>query len=160
MGKVMVQMVVTAVALTAWSGCKDEPNPCDSTSYYDGQSCMPKLDAAVADSAVPVPDAAPVVVEDAEASEAGVVATAPEAGASEASSGGTAKFGDPCTDSVTNAECQGPGVDYCAIQPGSAGYCTKAGCAVDADCPTGWTCFDLSKIGVPGYPPMCAKPRG
>jgi len=74
--------------------------------------------------------------------------------------GAASLLGAPCTDNVTNAECQGPDTDYCAIQPGKAGYCTKSGCVTAADCPPNWTCFDLSKIGVPGYPPMCTKPAG
>jgi hypothetical protein len=124
---------LVVAALVALAGCKDDPNPCDSTTYYSAGSCMPYLDAA------PTSD-------DAEA-------TAGEAG------GGTSKLGLPCTDNVTHAECQGPDTDYCAVQPGSPGYCTKSNCVTDADCPTNWTCFDLSKMGIVGYPAMCTKPR-
>jgi hypothetical protein len=131
-----------AVAVILTSGCKDDPNPCDSTSYYDGTGCMPYTDAAL-----PQADSAP-------AGEAAALAIDAEMGEA-----GASKLGMPCSDNVTHAECQGPDTDYCAVQPGSPGYCTKSGCVTDADCPTGWTCFDLSKMGITGYPAMCTMPR-
>jgi hypothetical protein len=144
----MRMTTMTGVALLALAavGCKDEPNPCDSTSYYDGSSCMPKLDAATP----PAPDTAPP------AAEAGVPSVDTDQG--EAASTGVSLLGNPCTDNVTHAECQGPDTDYCAIQPpATVGYCTKTGCVTAADCPTNWTCFDsLKSIGVPA---MCAKPK-
>jgi len=140
---------LAVAALMATAGCKDDPNPCDSTSYYDNAgSCMPYLDAAPptpANDAAAAPDVGPVAI-DAEA----VVG---EAG------GGASKLGLPCSDAVTHAECQGPDTDYCAVQPGSPGYCTKSNCVTNADCPPNWTCFDISKMGITGIPPMCTKPR-
>jgi hypothetical protein len=134
-----LRLAMVALALTAATSCKDEPNPCDSTTYLSGSDCLPKTDAAV-----PTVDLPP----------------APAVDTSEGEASGTSLLGAACTDNVTNAECQGPGTDYCAIQPGAAGYCTKSGCVTDADCPTSWTCFDLSKMGITGYPTMCVKPRG
>jgi hypothetical protein len=137
----MVGMV--ALVLLAEAGCKDDPNPCDSTTYYDGASCMPKQDAG------PTLDLAA-----AEADQPAV-----DTGGGEANGSSTSLLGVPCTSSGASPECQGPDTDYCAIQPGNPGYCTKSGCATDADCPADWTCFDLSKMGITGYPPMCTKPR-
>jgi hypothetical protein len=125
MMRTMTMVTLVVVTLGVGGGCKDDPNPCDSTSYYSGSGCLPKMDATI----------------DADQGEAG-----------------TSLLGLPCSDDVTHAECQGPDTDYCAIQPGSAGYCTKSGCVTNADCPPNWTCFDLSKMGVMGYPAMCTKP--
>jgi hypothetical protein len=138
MARRSIPLVMATLAVMAPAGCKDEPNPCDSTTYLSGSDCLPKTDGAV-----PSVDLAPPAV-DADQGEASTASL----------------LGAPCTDNVTNAECQSSETDYCAIQPGTAGYCTKSGCATDADCPTTWTCFDLSKMGVTGYPPMCIKPRG
>jgi hypothetical protein len=133
----MTRWTTLLVALTVGGfGCKDEPNPCDSTSYLSGSDCLPKTDAAL-----PEPDA-----------EAPTEAAAPAV-----DSEGASLLGQPCTDNVTHAECQGPDTDYCAIQPGEPGYCTKSGCATAADCPPKWTCFNL---GMGGIPPMCTKPAG
>jgi hypothetical protein len=138
------------VALSAMAGCKDDPNPCDSTSYHDkAGSCMPYMDAA----------APPPASDAAAASDASVVATDTDTEANAGEAGGASKLGLPCTDSVTHGECQGADTDYCAIEPGGAGYCTKSNCVTNADCPTNWTCFDLSKMGITGYPAMCTKPR-
>jgi hypothetical protein len=145
--RTMTMVTLTALALGGGAGCKDEPNPCDSTSYYSGSSCLPKMDATIPATE----DAAPPL-----AAEAG--APSLDADQGEASGAGASLLGAPCSDSVTHAECQGPDTDYCAVQPGKAGYCTKSGCVTDGDCPPNWTCFDLSKMGVMGYPAMCTKP--
>jgi hypothetical protein len=154
MKQVMIPMVLVALAFFGGSGCKDDPNPCDSTTYLSGSDCLPKTDAAAlpeTDSAGPGTDTpAPAAPE---VSTAGL-----DSGGGEATVAATSLLGAPCTDNVTHAECQGPDTNYCAIQPGSAGYCTKSGCVTNADCPTNWTCFDLSKMGITGYPAMCTKP--
>jgi len=157
MTQTISKVVMVALVLVGLAGCKDDPNPCDSTTYLSGSDCLPKQDAGP-DVTVPVPDTAiPTIPDTQVATEAAAPVVDSELG--EAGGGaGTAQLGDPCTDSVTNAECQGPDVDYCAIQPGTAGYCTKSGCVTAADCPTGWSCFDLSKMGITGYPTMCTKP--
>jgi hypothetical protein len=128
MRRTMGEMAMAGLLLLGLGGCKGDANPCDSTTYYSGSDCLPKTDASLTEEA-----AAPAI--------------------------DTASLlGAPCTDSVTHAECQGPDTDYCAVQPGKPGYCTKAGCASAADCPPNWSCFDLSKMGVTGIPPMCTMP--
>ena len=157
MTRTISHWVVLALALTGLASCKDDPNPCDSTTYLSGTDCLPKKDAGP-DPVVPGVDAAISTIPDAQvATEAAAPVIDGDFGEAGGSTG-TAQLGDPCTDDVTNAECQGPGVDYCAIQPGTPGYCTKSGCVTADDCPTGWACFDLSKMGIVGYPTMCTKP--
>lgn len=137
-------MVATMTALLgAGIGCKDEPNPCDSTSYYDGTSCMPKKDAAPREDAAPIDATGPAL----------------DTAAEEAGGGPPSLLGVSCMTAGTGPECDGPDTDYCAIQSAPPGYCTKSGCSTDADCPPNWTCFDLAKMGVVGYPTMCTKPR-
>jgi hypothetical protein len=65
-------------------------------------------------------------------------------------------FGVTCT---SDTDCTAP-VGYCAIQPGTtSGYCTQTGCKTDATiCPSTWSCFDLSALGVPNGPNFCMKP--
>jgi len=136
MKRTICEMAMGVLVLVGLGGCKDEANPCDSTTYLSGSDCLPKTDAAA-----PTADLAPPAI-DSESGEAGRASL----------------LGMPCTDNVTHAECQGPDTNYCAIQPpATVGYCTQTGCAVDSDCPPNWTCFDLSKINVTGYPPMCIK---
>jgi hypothetical protein len=67
----------------------------------------------------------------------------------------TDAFGAPCTDV---SSCGAP-TDYCAVMPGqSSGYCTRKGCVDDPNvCPSGWSCFDLSKFD-PASPAICVKP--
>jgi hypothetical protein len=140
---------VVALLLGGWAGCKDEPNPCDSTTYLSGSDCLAKTDAAPPDLAAPDPDLA-VATE--------AAAPAPDLAAPALDTGSASLLGLPCTDAVTHAECQGPDTDYCAIQPGTTvGYCTKTGCVTAADCPPNWTCFDLSMFTA-GAPTMCRKP--
>lgn len=150
MKRTICQTAMVPLVLVGLCGCKDDSNPCDSTSYQSGGSCLPKTDAALPepDLAAPGPDLA-LVTE----------AAAPAVDSESGEAGSASLLGVPCTDNVTNAECQGPDTDYCAIQPGAAGYCTKSGCVTDSDCPTSWTCFDLAKMGIIGYPTMCTKPR-
>jgi hypothetical protein len=66
-----------------------------------------------------------------------------------------AAYGSPCTDT---AACAAP-TNYCAVMPGqTTGYCTTTGCIEDPTvCPSGWSCFDLSKFQ-PGGPAVCVKP--
>ena len=134
---------LSLVALVSF-GCKDS-KPCDPTTYYNGQACVPYLDAAApapsADAAAPADDVAVAT------SETGAAAS-------------NVMPGDPCTDSTNHTDCQGPLTDYCAKQPGQAtGYCTKTGCtATDASlCPQGWTCFNVGQFA-PGQPWICLKP--
>jgi len=53
--------------------------------------------------------------------------------------------GVTCIESAIGAPC-GPDVacmaafPYCAIDQGSAGYCTSQDCTANADCPAGWSC--------------------
>jgi hypothetical protein len=64
-------------------------------------------------------------------------------------------FGATC---AQHPECTAP-TDYCAVQPGSPGYCTAKGCDANASiCPEGWTCFNLGQFA-PGEPWICTKPR-
>jgi hypothetical protein len=129
-------------------GCK-ESKPCDPTTYYNGQACLPYLDAAAlappTDASVSL-DAAAAPVDDAVAAESG-------------GSASTVKPGDPCVDNITHSDCQGPSTDYCAVQPGQPGYCTKTGCtATDTSlCPQGWSCFNVGQF-MPGQPWICLKP--
>jgi hypothetical protein len=64
-------------------------------------------------------------------------------------------FGAVCT---MDATCVAP-TTYCAKRPGSdTGYCTVTGCKENASiCPTGWSCFDLSKFQE-GAPSICSQP--
>jgi hypothetical protein len=59
---------------------------------------------------------------------------------------------------AASSEC-GCAADYCAVMPGqTVGYCTLAGCEAEADdCPSGYTCFDLSSLGVMGVEPFCSR---
>lgn len=149
MARTMVPMLMAVLGLTGLAGCKDDPNPCDSTTYLSGSDCMPYMDAAL-----PGPDAAAPSDQ-----LAATEAAAPSVDAEISEAGAASKLGLPCSDNTTHAECQGPDTDYCAIQPGSSGYCTKSGCVTNDDCPTGWTCFDLeATYHVAGYPTMCTKP--
>ena len=62
-------------------------------------------------------------------------------------------YGDTCVDP---ARCAAP-TNFCMIEFGEdTGYCTATGCTVDADCPDGWRCTDLSVL-LPGEPPLCTK---
>ena len=140
------QMVMAAVALAGLAACKDEPNPCDSTTYLSGTDCLPKTDGAA-----PGPDLSIQPAAD-------TGAPAVDMGGGEAAGSATSLLDAPCSTLGTIPECQGPDTDYCAVQPGQAGYCTKSGCVTAADCPAGWSCFDLSKMGITGYPTMCTKP--
>ena len=80
--------------------------------------------------------------------------TGNDAGAAGAPVMMSADFGAAC---ATNAECGGD-TDYCAVQPGAAGYCTASGCDADASiCPTDWTCFNVGQFA-PGEPWVCIKP--
>lgn len=67
-------------------------------------------------------------------------------------------FGIACS---ADTECTAP-VNYCAKMPGAtAGYCSQQGCKADSTiCPSAWTCFDLSAVGVPNGPNFCTKPNG
>jgi hypothetical protein len=142
MARTMTKLMTVALLVAGLVGCKDDPNPCDSTSYLSGSDCLPYTDAALLPDLPPVTDVATPAV-DSEISEAG----------------SASKMGAPCTDTVTHAECQGPDTDYCAKEPNKPAYCTKSACVTDADCPTGWTCFDLAKqVGIKGYPTMCTMP--
>ncbi len=73
-------------------------------------------------------------------------------GASGAGRGGaSAGFGAPCVD---DTECSAP-ADFCAKSPfEDVGYCSSAGCELDGDCPTGYTCTQLP---IPSVPPYCAR---
>ena len=154
---------MVALVLAGLAGCKDDPNPCDSTTYLSGSDCLPKQDAGpdVAvpgpDLSVPAPDLALATL-DTEATDAWVATEAAAPAVDTGGGTGTSLLGVPCTVNGAVAECQGPDTDYCAVQPNKPGYCTKSGCVTAADCPTGWSCFDLSKMGITGYPPMCTKP--
>jgi hypothetical protein len=86
--------------------------------------------------------------------------TAPssDASASCTSVGGDREgFGAPCKDGANHSDCP-CAADYCAVQPGqTTGYCTKTGCVEDPNiCPSGYTCFDLSKFA-PDLPAFCSK---
>jgi hypothetical protein len=67
----------------------------------------------------------------------------------------TGAFADPCS---ADAGCRTP-TDYCLVRPGeTAGYCTRKGCKDDPSvCPTGWSCFDLSRFEADA-PAVCVKP--
>lgn len=58
-------------------------------------------------------------------------------------------------DCTTDDDCN-CAAPYCAKMPGAAmGFCTVF-CNPDPDdCPDGYMCFDLSKLGVTGYDPFC-----
>jgi hypothetical protein len=120
-----------ALALAATAAC-DEDDPCDSTSDFNGQMCLPK--STTADAAIAGGDAPPV---------------------SEAGAGGPT-FGTTCTD---DAQCLGPDTNYCAKEPtGATGTCTKTGCvAAPSICPQGWSCQDLSAF-MAGMPSICIPP--
>ena len=67
-----------------------------------------------------------------------------------------ASLGETCT---TSSECSCE-ADLCAVMPGAtSGYCSVSPCTVDGgECPDGWSCFDLSSLGVMGVPPFCLRP--
>ena len=52
-----------------------------------------------------------------------------------------------------DCNCAAP---YCAKMPGQTmGFCTVFCESEPDDCPDGYKCFDLAKIGVSGYEPFC-----
>ncbi len=52
-------------------------------------------------------------------------------------------FGQACE---TSAEC-GCDTDFCAVQPGLAGFCTMTQCTDAPEvCPAGFVCFDISNL--------------
>jgi hypothetical protein len=65
-------------------------------------------------------------------------------------------FGKPCMDNVEHSDCECD-TDYCAIDPftgATVGYCTRTGCAEDADiCPADWTCFEVPSLSFCFAPP-------
>jgi len=146
----MTYRLLTGISLLALVslGCK-ESKPCDPTTYYNGQACAPYLDAAT----LPPPADAATSLDDAAAPD-GAVATGETGGAAS-----NVKPGDVCVDNINHTDCQGPLTDYCAKQPGAAGYCTKSGCtATDTSlCPQGWTCFNVGQF-MPGQPWICLEP--
>lgn len=61
------------------------------------------------------------------------------------------------TDCSTDADCN-CAAPYCAKMPGAPmGFCTVYCKPEPDDCPDGYMCFDLSKLGVMGYEPFCTK---
>lgn len=61
-------------------------------------------------------------------------------------------LGETCM-SDDDCNCAAP---YCAKMPGQTmGFCTVFCESEPDDCPDGYNCFDLAKIGVPGYEPFC-----
>jgi hypothetical protein len=128
------------VLLLSLFGCEAE-DPCDAGERHEQGVCVP--DTAGSGAAGKGAKA-----------EAG---SAPkEAAGSTASSAcdadADAVLGNQCS-ADTDCNCAAP---YCAKMPGqSMGFCTMY-CEPDPDdCPSGYSCFDLSKLGVSGYDPFC-----
>jgi hypothetical protein len=56
---------------------------------------------------------------------------------------------------ASDCNCAAP---YCAIMPRQAkGVCTRMCHAMPDDCPEGFRCFDLSRVGVTGVDPFCIE---
>jgi hypothetical protein len=72
--------------------------------------------------------------------------------ANECSEDRDAILGETCS-SDDGCNCAAP---YCAKTPGAAiGTCTVFCDPAANDCPGGYSCFDLSALGVQGYEPFC-----
>jgi len=98
-----------------------------------------------------------------------IVTTAPatlDAGGSTEAGPATAAAADACSSPIDasigvactkNSECD-CAAPYCAVMPGqSKGICTISGCSTTHDdCPSGYSCFDLSVFGVKDVAPFCA----
>lgn len=125
-------ILVTCLALIV--GCSED-NPCDPGYIHVTSACVP----------LPPEAAPPKVVEDAGVQDADSPDT-------QAVVVGGSKFGDFCDDTKV---CTGE-VNYCAVQPGKPGYCSRQGCEKDSSiCPATWKCADLSFV-LQGH--VCTKP--
>jgi hypothetical protein len=85
-------------------------------------------------------------------------------GGSDSDDGGSActeapseALGKMCSDDA-ECTCAAP---FCAKAFGTGpGTCTIPNCTVAPDsCPDGYTCFDLSDVGVSGYDPFCIEDK-
>lgn len=123
-------------------GACTESSPCDSKSMLSGSSCVPSADAGREPPRDAVSEVQTVDT-DADGARDGADDAVP-----------ASFFGKTC---AADTECMGD-TDYCAVQPGQAGYCTKTGCdKTPSVCPPRWTCFNLGMFQ-PGLPFMCRKP--
>ena len=126
--------LVLHVVACLWlaSGC-DASNPCGHNLQHVQGACIVATAPAVLDAGNTLDAAATT-----------------DAGCSEALD---ASLGIDCTKS---SEC-GCAAPYCAVMPGqTVGVCTISGCTVTPDnCPTGYSCLDLSVFGVKDVAPFC-----